>query len=393
MYIQKAAERFGTPLYLYHYDVLRRNYQTLHDAIIPGARLYYSMKANPLGSICRALNELGAGIEVASKGEMKAALEAGISPRDIIFTSPGKTEAELRMAIDNRIKLINIDSPEEAEMIDQIGREKKQVVDILIRINPATNDCNAKIKMTGVASQFGIEEEELDEAYAVIRELEFVHVCGFHVYMGTQMLHADDIVKNTDYALNLFRDKAEKYGIDLKIADVGGGFGVKYFSNETDLDIGSLRAQMRDVFEKYKKDLEGTEIIFESGRYITAEAGEFITKVLHVKRSKGTKYVICDGGSNFHSAAAFLGRFVRNNFPLRTIPAGVEKETTNIVGPLCTALDVIGQKIPVNKEIKSGDYVIIENSGAYGLTYSPLEFLSHERPNEIMVKDGVFFKV
>lgn len=384
MEIREIDEKFGTPFYLYHCEKISSSYMKLKDALFPGAYLYYSMKANPLGKICRILNDMGAGIEVASKGELEIALKAGITPDKIIFTSPGKTENELRTAIAKKIKLVNVDSLEEAKLINRIGEERREPVDIAIRINPAAYCSNAKIKMTGVASQFGVEGEDLDAVFYAIRELAYVNVCGFQIYMGTQMLQADDIVKNTDYALGLFLTKAKQYGIRLKTVNVGGGFGIKYFASENDLDLDRLRECMNILYEKYHKELGETEIIFESGRFIMAEAGEFVTKVLYVKKSKDMKFVICDGGSNFHSSAAFLGRFVRNNFPLRSVPEGEETEAANIVGPLCTPLDVIGQKVLVNKEIKAGDYVIIEKSGAYGLTYSPIEFLSHERPREIL---------
>lgn len=387
MEIREIDGKFGTPFYLYHSEKICSSYMKLKGVLFPGACLYYSMKANPLGKICCILNGMGAGIEVASKGELEIALNAGVSPDKIIFTSPGKTEKELRTAIAKKIKLINIDSLEEAILINHIGEERKGTIDVAIRINPAVNCSNAKIKMTGIASQFGIEEEDLDTVFYAIKELKNINVCGFQIYMGTQMLQADDIVKNTDYALGLFIAKAKQYGICLKTVNVGGGFGIRYFANENDLDLDRLRECMKILYEKYHKELDETEIIFESGRFIMAEAGEFVTKVLHVKKSKNTKFVICDGGSNFHSSAAFLGRFVRNNFPLRSVPEGEEMEVANIVGPLCTPLDVIGQKVLVNKEIKTGDYVIIEKSGAYGLTYSPIEFLSHERPNEILEEE------
>lgn len=384
MEIREIDEKFGTPFYMYHKEIISSNYMRLKGALLAGASLYYSMKANPLGKICRILSDMGAGVEVASKGELEIALKAGVSPDRIIFTSPGKTEKELRAAIAEKIKLINIDSLDEAMLINRIGEERNETIDISIRINPAVSYSNAKIKMTGVASQFGVEEEDLDEVFGAIKELACVNVCGFQIYMGTQMLQAEDIVRNTDYALELFLRKAKQYGITLKTLNVGGGFGVKYFANEHDLDLDSLHKSMEELHEKYRKELGETEVIFESGRFIMAEAGEFVTKVLYVKKSKDTKFVICDGGSNFHSSAAFLGRFVRNNFPLRSVPEGEETEVANIVGPLCTPLDVIGQKVLVNKEIKAGDYVVIEKSGAYGLTYSPIDFLSHERLQEIL---------
>ena len=390
MYHQKGlivnmyGNELNTPCYIYHRKLIIDNYIKLKNALIEGSSLYYSMKANPMKEICQMLGDAGAGIEVASAGELDIALRAGISPEKIIFTSPGKTREELNIAIEKDIKIINVDSVEEARIIDEICEAKGKTLDISIRINPSYSNMNAKIKMSGVPSQFGIDEEIIDEALLLINELKHVRICGFQIYMGTQMLNAIDIVNNTDYALDLFFKLSKTYSINLRFLNVGGGFGVKYFPNESDLDLELLREQMERLRSKYIDRLNGVEVIFESGRFITAEAGEYVVKVLYVKESKGIKYVICDGGSNFHSAAAFLGRFVRNNFPIRCHPFEGEKEIATVVGPLCTPLDVIGQKVEVNKHIKPGDLIIIDKSGAYGLTYSPLEFLHHNRPLEII---------
>lgn len=385
MDICEIDKKYGTPMYLYQKDIICKNYNNLKSKILPGASLFYSMKANPLSGICKLLYEMGAGVEVASEGELNIALNAGVPASKIIFTGPGKTEKEIEFAIENEIKMINIDSLEELSIIDNIAIKKNKTVKVGVRINPAVSFSNAKIKMSGVASQFGIEEERLDDFFSEVHKYQNVVICGFQIYMGTQMLLADDIVKNTDYALNLFFNLAQKYNIILEVANVGGGFGVKYFEKETGLDLDKLKVNMDMLYEKYKVELKNTEVIFESGRFIMAESGRFITKVLYVKASKGVKYVVCDGGSNFHSSAAFLGRFVRNNFPLTTYPEGEEKEKAVIVGPLCTPLDVIGQNVLVNKNIKKGDYVIIEKSGAYGLTYSPFAFLSHTTPIELLL--------
>ena len=385
---EKIFSKITTPAYVYHEKILRKNLDILKNTISPYAGLFYSMKANPQKYICHMMNKSGLGIEVASGGELRLALEAGVNPNDIIFTSPGKTEKELEYAIEKKIKYINIDSYEEAEIINRIGINNNQVIKLIVRVNPAVSFSHAKIKMSGVSSQFGIEEEQLGFFLKKIKKLNNIQIVGFHIYMGTQMLLAEDIEKNTDYALNLFLDIAKKYNLSVEMFDVGGGFGVQYFENEKELDLVDLKNRLHNVFEKYAIELKGIRIMFESGRFLTAQAGEFIAKVLYVKYSKGIKYVICDGGSNFHSSAAFLGRYVRGNFPITTYPIGDETEVTTITGPLCTPLDVIGQKVEINSAICPGQYVIIENSGAYGLTYSPLHFLSHDMPMEYMDIDG-----
>lgn len=391
--IREIAQQYETPLYIYDKKKIESNYNELKASIFPGARLFYSMKANPLVGICQIFKNLQAGIETASMGEMYVALQAGFLPENIIFTSPGKTREELKYALAKKIKLINIESFREAQMISEIAKKLGIIAKIGIRVNPAVCYSNAKIKMTGVSSQFGIEEEQLtQEFFDKISKLENLEIQGIQIYMGTQLLLAEDIVKNTEYAMKLAVSLSERYGFKLRYLNVGGGFGVKYFKNETPLDLVELKEKMNELHKQLNGSLKDTEVIFESGRFLMANTGEFVTKVLYTKESKGQKYVVCDGGSNFHSSAAFLGRFVRNNFPLHTIPEGEQLTEATVCGPLCTPLDVIGQKVSINSDIDENHLVVIEMSGAYGYTYSPCRFLSHEQPYEILV-DGEEIKV
>ncbi len=388
--IETLTKEYGTPLYIYDRSVISDNSRSLKDAIYPGATLCYAMKCNPLVGICKAFREEGLDIETASMGEIVAALEAGYSPDRIIFTSPGKTEEEIGFAVDKGLKVINVDSLYEAGIVDSAAGRKGKKARIAVRINPSQCYSNAKIKMTGIPSQFGAEEEELDkEFFDGIKSLSNIEFIGFQIYMGTQMLKVEDITGNTEYAMNLALRISEEYDIKLRYLNCGGGFGVKYFKNEEPLDMQALKSGMLELYDRMHDKLKDTEIVFESGRYLMATAGVMVTKVLYRKDSKGQRFLICDGGSNFHSSAAFLGRFVRNNFPLRVIrhgDPGDDIETT-VCGPLCTSLDVIGQKVMLDENTDVGDLVVIEQSGAYGYTYSPSLFLSHESVAEILT-DG-----
>lgn len=391
--IIEAVQEYETPLYLYDRARIEENYHKLTESIFPDAKLFYSMKANPSLGVCQIFHDLGAGIEVASAGELCVALEAGFNPENIHFTSPGKTVAEIEYALKEGIHLINIESVEEAHVVDAIAKKLQVKANIGIRVNPSVCFSNAKIKMSGVSSQFGIEEEDVNETLIrELKELTNIEILGFQVYMGTQMLVSEDIIKNTEYIMTMALRLAKEFGISLKYLNVGGGFGVKYFKNETPLELSEVKKGMEALYTAFAKDLKDTKVVFESGRFLMADTGVFVTKVLYVKTSKNQKYVVCDGGSNFHSSAAFLGRFIRNNFPIHTIPASEELAECNVCGPLCTALDVIGQKVSINANITSGDLVVIEMSGAYGYTYSPSKFLSHEQPMELLL-DGDSMKV
>lgn len=391
--ITDAVQQFETPFYFYDRAIIEENYHRLAESIFPNAKLFYSMKANPSLGVCQIFHNLGAGIEVASAGELCVALEAGFDPSNIHFTSPGKTASEIEYALESGIHLINIESVEEAFLVNAIAKKLGKTANIGIRVNPSVCYSNAKIKMSGVSSQFGIEEEEVNaELIGEIKGLSHVEIQGFQVYMGTQMLIAEDIIKNTEYIMSMALRLSREFEIELKYLNVGGGFGVKYFKNETSLDLTAVKKGMEELYATFAEQLVNTKVVFESGRFLMANAGVFVTRVLYVKHSKNQKYVVCDGGSNFHSSAAFLGRFIRNNFPIHTIPASEELAECNVCGPLCTALDVIGQKVSINADISSGDLVVIEMSGAYGYTYSPSRFLSHEQPMELLL-DGDSMKV
>lgn len=383
--LNEILKQYETPLYFYDGDKIEENVKLLKNSIMSGANLFFSMKANPLMGLCRMMNKLGCGIEVASKGELYLALKSGCDPNNILFSSPGKTHEELEYAVGKRIHVINAESLEELKLINHIAEGQNWCANVAIRINPKESQMNAKIKMSGVSSQFGIEEAAIDDiTMNSIKGMKNIKLVGIQVYVGTQILQVEDIINNTEYIIKLALELSDKYHFQLSYINMGGGFGVPYFRNEKNLDMEQLGEGMRFLSSRYKAELEKVELVFESGRFILAESGKFITKVLYKKESKGKKYIVCDGGSNFHAASAFLGRSIRNNYPIYSIPDQEEKEEMTVTGPLCTPTDVIGQSVQINKDIKKGDYIVIDKSGAYGLTYSPLAFLGHRRPIEIM---------
>lgn len=390
--ILQAIRQFGTPLYLYDkYDIVK-NINQLKASLWPHVQLFYSIKANPLIEICKVVLEMGCGMEIASEGELNIALQSGCSPSRIIFSSPGKTIDEIALAIDKELAMINTESLEEIKHINRIAKSKGKIVSIAVRINPKLRLSKAKLRMTGMASQFGIDEEMLDDKFfSEIQKLKNIVLHGFQVYIGTQILDAEDIINNTNYILESTIKISSKYNIDLRYINFGGGFGIPYFKNETTLDINILKLKMNILYEEYKNKIKSTQCIFESGRYLVGNSGLYIVKILYIKFSKGQKYLICDGGSNFHASSAFLGRHIRNNFPMRVLGNTENNERMNIAGPLCTPTDIIGQSVILPSNVKIGDYLIIENSGAYGLTNSPLLFLGHKFPEEVLY-DGTFRK-
>lgn len=390
--LRNLAKQYGTPYYLYDADTIAGQHASLTEALPEGWELFYSVKANPLAALCQLLRGCGCHCEVASAGELALALRAGIKAADIVFTGPGKTDEELEAAVAANIYSINVESVYEAARLSTIAERMNKTVQIAVRINPDSGKTRASLAMSGVASQFGIDESEADEAIEAILKLPRLRLCGIHVYNATQILNADTIADGMEYTIRLALRLSRKHQFSLRFLDLGGGFGIPYFPGEQRLDMERIRDRLSQLWQEFQTSLIGTRIAVESGRYLLADSGCYIASVLDVKFSKGKRYIVCDGGSHHHAASAFLGRYVRNNYAMRIIgEQHLERkdpaEEAYVTGPLCTPSDILGQKVALGP-VQPGDLLIIEQSGAYGFTHSPLAFLSHPTPREWLLQEG-----
>lgn len=388
--INNALMQYGTPCYIYDKTIIEQSIIQLKEVMKGRIELLYSVKANPLFGICKIMIENGLGLEVSSIGELHLALQTGLDPQKIVYSGPGKTAEDIQYAVEHHIGMISVESIDEFYLINRIASKMNIVQSVLIRINPKKRGKNSKISMSGISSQFGIDEEILDDLLADDKYiLDNVNLNGIHIYFGTQNLDANSIANNAEYIINIAQQLEKKYNICLKYINLGGGFGVNYFPTDTFLDLELLGRELSVVLNKYEYFLQEKKLLMESGRFLTANSGVFITKVLYKKSSKGNKFLVCDGGSNFHAASAFLGRFIRNNYPMYVLGKDdIEKEKYTIVGPLCTPTDILGLGYELPCSIKEGDYIIIEKSGAYGLTNSPYKFLSFNVPWELLIVEN-----
>ena len=384
MIIKEAVHKFETPFYLYEEKEIAAAIQLLTGTIPEAAQLFYSLKANPNPEIVRFMQRHKIAAEVSSIGEIKIALDAEIKPDNIIFSGPGKRKDELRFAVENNLFCINTESLDEIMMINKISMERNVITNVAIRVNPSLNLSKTAIKMTGIPSQFGIDDDSLDETIENAKNLKNIKVIGIQLYNGTQLLKAEDILSNAKTCIEYSKNICSKHALDFSYINFGGGFGVPYFNGEQELDCINLNINLQQLFRENYQFLRNKRCVFESGRFLTANAGVFVTQVLYKKVSHSNTFLICDGGSNFHANSAFLGRRVRNNFPVKLLMGKPDEsvEPVTVVGPLCTPTDVIAQDVILPKCVP-GDCIIIEKSGAYGLTNSPLLFISHPRPREI----------
>ncbi len=383
------AEEFGTPLFVYDADILEGTYRKLRGVLPASADIFYSLKANPNVSVCALLNWLGTGAEVSSYAELATTLRAGVAPQDIIFLGPGKDERELTACIEAGIRAVVCESLDELDLLDSLlataGRDEFPV---LLRVNPAFGSKGSGLAMGGKPRQFGIDEAQLRDSKHRLAALHNIRVSGVHAYMGTRFLNHEDIVHNTRQILATAEDLAGQLGFPLETVDFGGGLGVAYFDNEEDLDLAALGTGLAGVLSSFSARNPHCRMIMELGRFLTATAGTYIVRARYVKDSMGESFVVADGGTNHHMAAVGVGSFVKRNFPIRHLGnrAGALRSYT-VTGPLCTPNDVVAKKVQL-PEVRPGDLLAVDRSGAYGPTASPGLFLSHGFPAEVMVHRG-----
>lgn len=387
--MEELANKFGTPLFIYHRETITKTVRDLQARLPDRFQLYYSIKANPNAAILRTVLAEGCGLEIASNGELQQALAAGCEPEQILFAGPGKTKTELESALDAKIGEIHVESIEEARWINQIASQKKSVESISLRVNPV-DTAGGAMQMGGKPSPFGIDEETLESVVAEIQQQENTKITGVHIYMGTQILDAEILTEQYHRGISIANAVAEQIDSPLATLDFGGGLGTPYFAHETELDLNAFQQGLIEIDKAMASSpwLADTKAIIEPGRFLVNEAGVYVSRVTRVKRSRGKIFAVIDGGMHHHLAASGnLGQTIKRNYPLAILNKIDETHSENlieIVGPLCTPLDTLGRSISL-PSIEAGDLVGVFQSGAYARAASPLGFLSHPTPAEVMV--------
>jgi diaminopimelate decarboxylase len=389
--LEQLADACGTPFFVYDADVLVRQFQRLRRALPDAIDIYYSIKANPHPNVIRVFVEQGAGCEIASGGEYALALAAGVLPQRIVFAGPGKGRDELEFVISRGVGEIHVESFDEIDLLKRVTEDLDTVVDVSIRVNPSSA-LGGGLLMGGQPTAFGFEEESLVEAAKAIAGCARLKLRGLHVYTGTQILDADALLRHWGHALEAGRRLADFMGAPLSTIDLGGGLGIPYFAHEMELDLDLVATGARAIVHEAKADprLASARFVVEPGRFLAGPAGIYVARVRSVKTCRGTIFVVLDGGMNHHLAASGnLGQVVRRDYPIVNLSRseGDPEATVVVVGPLCTPIDTLGRKVKLPHP-RPGDLLGILQSGAYGLTASPVRFLSHATPAEILVRSG-----
>jgi diaminopimelate decarboxylase len=386
MSLTRLAERVGsTPFYAYSRQAIADRVAALREHLPPEVELHYAVKANPMPALVEFLAEQVDGLDVASGGELRVALDAGISPADISFAGPGKTAAELSQAVAAGI-LLNVESGREVEVLGTVGRELGFPARVAVRVNPDFELRSSGMKMGGGPKQFGVDAEQVPELLRRIGTLG-LQFEGFHIYTGSQNLRADAICEAQQKSFALAVALAADAPGAVRTLNIGGGFGIPYFPGEQRLDLRPIGANLRTLVERAARELPQARLVVELGRYLVGEAGIYVCRVVDRKVSRGHVFLVTDGGLHHHLAASGnFGQVLRKNYPvvIGNKVQGARREIASVVGPLCTPLDLLADRLDL-AEAGPGDLVVVFQSGAYGFTASPTAFLSHPPPLEVLV--------
>jgi diaminopimelate decarboxylase len=392
--LEQIAQKIGTPLYVYDLEHIRQRAAALREAFGGRFRISYAVKANPNPTLLQRMRSIVDHLDVSSGGELQRAIEAGWHPSQIGFTGPGKRDKELQLAVDQKIDHVIVESIGEAQRANEIATRAGVVQPVLIRVSPMRPPVGFGSRMAGKPTQFGIDEEVIDDAIDAIKMVSSVRLDGFHVYSGTQCLDPDAIVEHFNVTFSLFQSLCSRHDITPQTLVIGSGFGIPYHERDVALDLNELGARICRITEGLKSvpRFQATNLLLELGRFLVGEAGCFLTRVISTKLSRGIPISICDGGMNQHLAAAgHLGSVIHRNYPLFKVATDLPPPHTwqpqLVYGPLCTSIDLLGNQIKL-PALCAGDLLGIACSGAYGLTSSPMHFISHAPAAEVLVERG-----
>ncbi len=391
--IEEIAKKIPPPFYVYDASTIRCQYESLRDALSPhGIKIYYSVKANPSLAIIDGLYRLGAGLEVASLGELIAAKKVGADPKNISFAGPVKIAEELEFALDFGIDTINAESEEELHRINDIAGKKGIIQKVGIRVNPPMEVEGAGVTMGGGPKKFGIDEEQLDKNFIDrVRSLPNIDLAGMHVFAASQILSTDAFLINIRNICEI-AEKLNKH-FPIRYINFGGGLGIPYGENEVPLSLKEISGRLGEIMQQFSFIKNNNiELFIEPGRFFVGPSGIYVVRVDNIKISRGKQIILVDGGIQHMLRPALpVGQ---NNHAVYNL-SNVGKENGQVVdvgGSLCTTLDFLGTDILLPKT-NPGDLLGIFSAGAHGWSESMPYYLSHQTAPEILVGKNKFFLV
>jgi len=384
--LARLAARVGqTPFYAYDRGALTARVAELRRHLPPAIALHYAMKANPMPAVVQHMAGLVDGIDVASGGELRVALDTGMAARHISFAGPGKSDAELACAVAAGV-VLNLESAAEMHRVLAIGTRLGLRPQVAVRVNPDFELKSSGMKMGGGPKQFGVDAELVPAMLAEMATLA-LDFHGFHIYSGSQNLKVEALLEAHVNTFALALRLAQHAPRPLRSLNIGGGFGIPYFPGESRLDLAAVGTNLAQLLPDVLRQLPQVQVVIELGRYLVGEAGVYVSRVVERKVSRGQVFLVTDGGLHHHLAASGnFGQVIRKNYPVvvgSRVAAGA-RERASVVGPLCTPLDVLADQMEL-ASAEAGDLVAVLQSGAYGLSASPAAFLSHPAALEVLV--------
>ena len=406
----ELADRFGTPCYVYDLDVVTRQVEALRAALPDRFDLAYAVKANPLLALLRHLGGLGLGADVASGGELQHAIRAGIPPGRIVFTGPGKRDAELAAAVEAGVRVVTVESRGELARLEAAARVADRRQPILLRLAVSEAARLERVRLVGDdgAGKFGMDLSDLRAAAREAIRSPHLDLLGIHAFGASNLLDASALASHVEATVATAADLAREAGFHLRLVDAGGGLGIPYEVQEDGLDLAGLRTRLTALAESMAADpaLAGVRVLLEPGRFLAGPAGAYVARVTDRKTVAGSHVVILDGGIHHVLRPALVGQEHRVRVltgraapgteasgPSGTGVAGSSRTgrahlfPVTIAGPLCSGLDVLAQAA-VMPLPDVGDLVAVLDVGAYGATESMPFFLSHPMPAEVVVRGG-----
>lgn len=374
-----------TPFYAYDRSIIENNINHFKSSMPSRLGLHYAIKANPMPALVDFISPLVDGLDVASGLELNVALNSGKSANAISFAGPGKNLLELEMAVATGAT-INIESATELERINQLSETIGKPANIAVRVNPDFELKSSGMKMGGGSQQFGIDAEQVPEVLNTIKSSDHYYK-GLHIFTGSQNLNSESIKVAHENIFALAARLQRDAKMPIQSLNIGGGLGIPYFPGEKPLQLNEIADALELHLDGFCQEFGDTHIAMELGRFIVGNAGIYVCEVTDIKESRDTRFAIVNGGLHHHlSASGNFGQVIRKNYPVAIGNKMAQPNTgpIQIVGPLCTPLDIMANKYNL-PDVDIGDLVVIYQSGAYGFTASPRDFLSHPQPVEMLV--------
>ncbi|ELP9120419.1 diaminopimelate decarboxylase [Campylobacter lari] len=373
----KLAKEYNTPFYIYDFDKIKERFTMLKDAFkARKSQIFYAVKANSNLSVLKLLASLDSGFDCVSAGEIYRALKAGVKNYKIIFSGVGKSADELKYALEQNILYVNLESYEEMLLLEQIAKENQKTARISIRVNPNVDAKTHPYISTGLhENKFGVDIESAKKMYLYAKNSQFLEPVGVHFHIGSQILDISSIHEASAIVAKLVKELLA-LKINIKFFDIGGGLGVCYKDEQ--------EPNLYDYAQGILASLQGLDVCIgmEPGRFLVANAGEFVTKVLYEKFNDKKRFVVVDGAMNDLLRPSLYSAY----HEIKLLSENKEESLCDIVGGVCESGDFLAKDRKLAKT-KAGDLIIVKSAGAYGFSMSS-NYNTRNRVCELACENG-----